>query len=69
MKYLKAKIYANGYSINEIAKKFNLSEQTLTNWINNLNCSSLVTFLKITSFLNFNSEDYRKLIITEKKEP
>lgn len=66
MKYLKSKIYEKGYAINSIAKIFNISEQTLTNWINGRNCSTIYTFLEITQFLGFNSDDYKKLI--KKKE-
>lgn len=72
MKYLKLKIYENNLTIKEIAKKYNISEQTITNWINNRNISTILNFLKITQYLNFTSEDYNKLYnstINEIKEP
>lgn len=72
MKYLKLKIYENNLTIKEIAKKHNISEQTITNWINNRNISTILNFLKITQYLNFTSEDYNKLYnltINEIKEP
>lgn len=72
MKYLKLKIYENNLTIKEIAKKHNISEQTITNWINNRNISTILNFLKITLYLNFTSKDYNKLYnstINEKKEP
>lgn len=62
MKQLKAKIYENNYEIKDIAKMFNISEQTITNWINKRNVSSLLTFLKITQFLDFTIEDYKKIL-------
>lgn len=62
MKRLKAKIYEKNYEIKDIAKMFNISEQTITNWINKRNVSSLLTFLKITQFLDFTIEDYNKII-------
>lgn len=62
MKYLKLKIYENNLTIKEISKKFNISEQTITNWINKRNVNSIITFLKITQFLKFKTEDYIKIL-------
>ena len=61
MIYLKYMIQKKGYTISDIAKLNNVSDQTISNWINNRNSSSILKFLEITYFLNFSSDDYKKL--------
>lgn len=57
---LKAKIYENGYTIKEIAKKINLHEQTLSNYINGKNLSNINKFLELLYILDVELEDIKK---------
>lgn len=57
---LKAKIYENGYTIKEIAKKINIHEQTLSNYISGKNLSNINKFLELLYILDIELEDIKK---------
>lgn len=62
MLILKIKILENGYTIRNISKEINISEQTITNWINGRNTSSIVSFLSLCKKLNMTSDEIYKCL-------
>ncbi len=61
MLYLKLKIYEKGYTLRDIALKFRINEQTLSNWVNEKNTEQLRKFIDILKFLEFSNDDLEKL--------
>lgn len=62
-KLIKSKIYKKGYTINQIANKININNQTLSNWINNRNITNITKFLELLHILDIEIND----IIEHKK--
>ena len=62
-KLIKSRIYKKGYTINQIAAKLNINNQTLSNWINNRNITNITKFLELLHILDININD----IIEHKK--
>lgn len=62
MNLIKSKIYEKGYTINKVADKLNINNQTLSNWINNRNMINITKFLELLYILDINIDD-----IIEKK--
>lgn len=61
MLYLKLKIHEKGYTLRDIALKFKINEQTLSNWVNGKNTEQLRKFIDILKFLEFSNDDLEKL--------
>lgn len=61
MLYLKLKIYEKGYTLRDIALRFKINEQTLSNWVNGKNTEQLRKFIDILKFLDFSNDDLNKL--------
>ena len=59
-KKIKAKIYEKGYTIKEVAKKLNIHEQTLSNYINGKNLENINKFLELLNFLELEIKDIKK---------
>jgi len=55
-------IQKNKYTIKKISKEIDISDQTISNWINGRNISTIKKFLEVTTLLNFTAEDYKKLL-------
>ena len=60
MNLIKSKIYEKGYTINEVANKLNINNQTLSNWINNRNITNITKFLELLHILDININDIIK---------
>lgn len=50
-KIIKSKIYEKGYTIQEIAQKLKINNQTITNWINGRNIANITKFLELLYLL------------------
>lgn len=62
-KLIKSKIYKKGYTINQIANKLSINNQTLSNQINNRNITNITKFLELLHILDIEIND----IIENKK--
>lgn len=56
---IKTKIIEKGYTNKEVAKMMNISEQTLSNWINGKNMKQIEKFIELCQFLNIDIKDLK----------
>lgn len=61
-KKLKSLIVQKCFTIRELSNILNISEQTLTNWCNGRNISSIRTFLSLLILLGLVDEKYKDLV-------
>lgn len=54
---IKTRIIEKGYTNKEIAKTLNMSEQTLSNWINGKSIQQIDKFIELCKFLDIDIKD------------